>query len=108
MPISQTVLAPRSYAMFLPCGLVEADFWNLSYRTVNHPAKCVDLNRNDKWDQVIGACYAGAFLNRAKGPSGMVQGAASYGLFSLVIALQMKGDGLNVVDVPLDMPTKKR
>lgn len=74
---------------------------------------CINQNRlsarskNDQWDQVIGACGAGAFLNRDKGPSGMIQGAATYGLFSLVFASQTKPDELDVVDVPVN-PTEKR
>ncbi|CAM9455661.1 unnamed protein product [Pylaiella littoralis] len=63
--------------------------------------------RNDKWDQVLGACGAGAFLNRAKGPQGMVQGAATYGLFSLVFAFPAREDELDVVDVPVDAPIKR-
>lgn len=63
--------------------------------------------RNDKWDQVVGACGAGAFLNRAKGPSAMAQGAATYGLFSLIFAVQSKPDELDVVDVPVDAMPKK-
>ncbi|CAM9665274.1 unnamed protein product [Sphacelaria rigidula] len=62
--------------------------------------------RNDKWDQVFGACGAGAFLNLGKGPQAMLQGAASYGLFSLVFASQAPPDELDVVDIPVD-PKKK-
>ncbi|CAM9803623.1 unnamed protein product [Scytosiphon promiscuus] len=61
---------------------------------------------NDKWDQVLGAAGAGAFLNRAKGPQGMAQGAATYGLFSLVFALPGQEDELDVVDVPVDAPQR--
>ncbi|CAM9214942.1 unnamed protein product [Hapterophycus canaliculatus] len=61
---------------------------------------------NDKWDQVLGAAGAGAFLNRAKGPQGMAQGAATYGLFSLVFALPGQDDELDVVDVPVDAPKR--
>ncbi|CAM9413588.1 unnamed protein product [Ascophyllum nodosum] len=61
---------------------------------------------NDQWDQVVGAAAAGAFLNRAKGPSGMVQGATTYGLFSLIFASQSKQDPMDVVDVPVNAPTK--
>lgn len=57
--------------------------------------------RNDQWDQVLGACGAGAYLNRGKGPRAMLQGAASYGLFSLVFAWQKPADELDVVDVPV-------
>ncbi|CAN0431829.1 unnamed protein product [Ectocarpus sp. 12 AP-2014] len=64
--------------------------------------------RNDKWDQVLGACGAGAFLNRAKGPQGMAQGAATYGLFSLIFALPSgQDDELDVVDIPVDAPKKR-
>lgn len=69
---------------------------------------CSTLDRNDKWDQVVGACGAGAFLNRAKGPSGMAQGAATYGLFSLIFAVQSKEDPLDVVDIPVDALAQKR
>lgn len=65
------------------------------------------FGRNDQWDQVVGAAAAGAFLNRAKGPSGMMQGAATYGLFSLIFAGQSKQDPMDVVDVPVDTPTNK-
>ena len=68
--------------------------------------QCSILDRNDKWDQVVGACGAGAFLNRAKGPSGMAQGAATYGLFSLLFAVQSKEDALDVVDIPVDALAK--
>ncbi|CAM9215764.1 unnamed protein product [Ectocarpus fasciculatus] len=61
--------------------------------------------RNDKWDQVLGACGAGAFLNRAKGVQGMAQGAATYGLFSLIFAFpSAQDDELDVVDIPVDAP----
>eukprot|EP00904_Undaria_pinnatifida_P012208 jgi/Undpi1/8117/HiC_scaffold_24.g10589.m1 len=71
-------------------------------------ASTVIRGRNDKWDQVVGACGAGAFLNRAKGPSGMAQGAATYGLFSLIFAVQSKEDPLDVVDIPVDAIAQKK
>lgn len=46
------------------------------------------------------------FRIRAKGPQGMAQGAATYGLFSLVFALPGKDDELDVVDVPVDAPKR--
>lgn len=38
----------------------------------------------------------------------MAQGAATYGLFSLIFAAQSKEDEFDFVDVPVDAPTKKR
>lgn len=46
-------------------------------------------------------------VSRAKGPQGMVQGAATYGLFSLVFAFPAREDELDVVDVPVDAPIKR-
>lgn len=63
-------------------------------------------HRNDQWDQTFGACGAGAYLNRGKGPRAMLQGAASYGLFSLVFAWQKPTDELDVVDVPVNPRTE--
>lgn len=47
-------------------------------------------------------------MNRAKGPSGMAQGAATYGLFSLIFAVQSKEDPLDVVDIPVDAIAQKK
>lgn len=77
----------------------------LTFQMTTHISRC---NRNDKWDQVVGACGAGAFLSRAKGVSGMAQGAATYGLFSLIFASQTKDDPLDVVDAPVDALKKAR
>lgn len=57
---------------------------------------------------MVGACGAGAYLNRAKGPAGMIQGASIYGMFSLVFAAMDKNDESDVVDVPVDSLEKKR
>lgn len=38
----------------------------------------------------------------------MAQGAATYGLFSLIFAVQSKEDALDVVDIPVDALAKKR
>lgn len=44
-----------------------------------------------------------ALMNRAKGPQGMAQGAATYGLFSLIFAFPSgQDDELDVVDIPVD------
>lgn len=37
----------------------------------------------------------------------MAQGAATYGLFSLVFAFPAKEDELDVVDVPVDAPIER-
>lgn len=65
-------------------------------------------DRNDKWDQVVGACATGAFLNRGKGPSAMIQGASVYGMFSLVFSAMEKKDRLDVVDVPVEPLERRR
>lgn len=36
----------------------------------------------------------------------MLQGAASYGLFSLVFAAQKSADDMDVMDIPVNPPSK--
>lgn len=61
-------------------------------------------NRNDQWDSIFGACGAGAYLNKEKGPAAMVRGAATYGLFTLIFSLQKPPDEMDAVDVPVNPP----
>ncbi|CAM9113229.1 unnamed protein product [Choristocarpus tenellus] len=58
--------------------------------------------RDDEWDQIFGACGAGAFLCKDKGPQAMAQGCLSYGLLSYLFASMGKKDELDVVDIPVN------
>lgn len=69
--------------------------------------------KDDKWNQVLGSCGAGAVMCRDKGPSGMLQGCVSYGVFSYFIDMlggtppsqqssTPSGDDLDFVDVPIE------
>ncbi|CAM9533553.1 unnamed protein product [Discosporangium mesarthrocarpum] len=58
--------------------------------------------RDDKWDQVCGACGAGAFLCREQGPRAMAQGCLSYSLLTLLLASPGKKDELDTVDIPVN------